>query len=314
MICYVQNVGVDGNTVYTTSSLTSNVSGGSVTITSTDLMIQGYTTNRTLCNSDPRPTFQSGISGTTTMMTCTTYGLISGIILDGNSETSVVAFGGGTFYNCMFKNFKTATGATSTLLLYCSATTNSATIFTGNLMCVNCEAYANTATPFSLEGSVSSFIDCISYGNTGATTDGFISTISGSFQNCVSVSNGRDGFRCVGTPSFNLTNCIAESNTEYGFYVTGITKFLFNCSGYSNTNVLTSAINIGYIPITAGSVFVAPASYNFALNNTINQGALLRAAGFPAVFPRGDTSTYVDIGAAQHQGTSGTQSSYSHVS
>jgi hypothetical protein len=52
-----------------------------------------------------------------------------------------------------------------------------------------------------------------------------------------------------------------------------------------------------------GSVFTNAAGGDFSLNNTTNQGALLRDVGFPGAFLNGTTTGYLDIGAAQHQGS-----------
>ena len=293
-IVYIQNVGADGASVYSISSATVNIAGGTIGTTN-EVFYQGYSIIRVLGGRDNRP--QLKLTVTTTTLFTNSSAVVSNLFLNGNGQTSAKLVSTTTqFYNCLIENFNTATSGNPFFYL-CSATTNSAAIFTARA--IACEAFANTATPFN-----SSFcIDCISSGNTGATTDGF----GGSFPqcyNCISISNGRHGFSCT-TGVF--VNCHAESNAQFGFSGSGFGSVLLNCSGFSNSSGLTSfsagnaTLEINVTSITAGSVFVNAAGFNFALNNTANQGALLRAAGDPATFPRGLTSNYRDIGAAQHK-------------
>jgi hypothetical protein len=60
----------------------------------------------------------------------------------------------------------------------------------------------------------------------------------------------------------------------------------------------------GDVDLTADP-FTNAAGGDFSLNNTAGGGALLRATGYPGVFPGGTTTGYLDIGAAQHQLGSG---------
>lgn len=296
-IAFFLNIGADGTSVYSITSATGATTAGVVS-TAVSCLFQGYTTTRSLGNTDARPTFQLNVS-TATMWLSAADMVAQGIICDGNSQTAAkLSATTVTLIRCMFMNFNTAT--TSGSFVDCTATTNSAIIFVG-IYAVGCEAYANTATPYSLNA-----IDCISSGNTGATTDGFQTPNAQSvLRNCVSVSNGRNGFLCSSGPSTTLINCHAESNTGGGFDVTVSGKALINCSAYNNTggafSFSTNVSNTGFIAVTAGSVFVNAVGFNFALNNIANQGAKLRAAADPSTFPRGLTSNYRDIGAAQHQ-------------
>ena len=104
----------------------------------------------------------------------------------------------------------------------------------------------------------------------------------------------------------SFINCHAESNSGYGFNFTTANRVLINCSYYGNTSggVFANTVamsDTGAIAVTVGSVFVNAAAFNFLLNKTASQGALLQAAADPSIFPRGDTKNYRDIGAAQHQ-------------
>jgi hypothetical protein len=300
-ICFVRNVGADGASVYSITSATGAVAGGAI-LQGAACFFQGYTSTRSLGNTDARPTIQLNVS-TAVMWLTVTVMVVQGFVCDGNSQTAAKAAstnGTGIFVRCMFKNFNTAT--TAGIFVDCSATTNSASIFVG-VSAQRCEAYANTATPFN----VTTASDCIASGNTGATTDGFTTPASTAvISGCISVSNGRDGFHTsTGGNSAALINCYAESNTGFGFNIGTTGHALINCAAYSNTSGATSFTgnqsNAGFQTLTTGSAFVNAGSNNYALNNTAGEGAALRAAANPTTFPRGLTSNFRDIGAAQHQ-------------
>lgn len=296
-IAFILNVGGDGASVYSITSATANVAVGTIG-NATSCFFQGYTSNRSLGNSDARPTLQLNVS-TATMWSSATI-LAQNIVCDGNSQTSARFSSNGLFNMFLVKNFDlTSTGGS---YYYCSATTNSAPVFVGGIA-VHCEAYLNTATPFSI-----SAFDCISSGNTGATTDGFqliSAAVDQILNGCSSISNGRHGFNLTAVAASAVINCHAESNAQWGFNLSTAAKALINCSYFGNSSggVTTTAnlSNVGAIAVTAGTVFVNAAGNNFALNNIASQGALLRAAAHPALFPRASTSNFRDIGAPQHQ-------------
>jgi hypothetical protein len=295
-IVYCMNVGADGASVFSMTSATANVAGGVIS-SGVSCFIQGYTSTRSLGNTDARPTFQLNVSTATLWTSASSNFVVQGVIFDGNSQTSAKCFAGGVFVRCMAKNFNAA--STAGLFVDCSATNNSANIFAGTAA-YGCEAYGNTATPFSINA-----YSCISTGNTGGTTDGFVIPNGVALLvNCIAVSNGRNGFTGANAPGASLVNCHAESNTGVGFSASA-GRALINCSAYGNTGGATTfgsnLSNTGFITVTVGSVFVNAGSNNYLLNNTVNQGALLRAAANPATFPRGLTNNYRDIGAAQHQ-------------
>ena len=110
-----------------------------------------------------------------------------------------------------------------------------------------------------------------------------------------------------------LFNVYCEGNGGYGFYGTGIgyVHRLINCSGYNNTSgnftsdFSGSPYSIQGFVACSASALNTPGSYDFSLNNSAGGGALLRAAGFPTVYPGGSTSNYADIGAAQHMDSGG---------
>lgn len=287
---------------YSISSATPNVAGGTYN-TSSQTLVVGYSTNRTLANTDTPPVLQYTVSSVTVF---SDRGHKYNLTLDGNSQTTSTPFANnGSFDLCTFKNFNTASSNAS--CARCLATANSAAIFTGYAF--GCEAYANTATPFN--GLY--FAHCLAYGNTGGSTDGFLilDTTSGMSNNLHAYGNGRDGVRLNANARGGvIVNCHAENNAGFGINLNGNSGIsLVNCSTYNNTSGAVSApasgtSSIGQITPT-GSVYVAAGSNNFELNNTTNQGALLRGAGFPGLFLRGITQGFLDIGSSQHQDAGG---------
>ena len=300
-VVYVLNPsGTDGGSVYSITNATAGVSGGTVN-SSQPVFYVGYSTNRVLGNADPRPSLQLNVS--TATMWAANYIHVQNFVLDGNTQTAAKLVSAGVlFVNCLVKNFNTA--STSLSVFYKDlATANSATVFVGNL-CDKCEAYSNTAIPYN----VSYCIDCISSGNSAT---GF--TANALCDHCLAVSNNPDGFDTSSNSAGLIVNSLADDNTTYGFSSNGQGKMFINDAYYGNgtaTHFITNLIgNYGAIPITAGEPLTAIGSYNFMPNSTANQGALLLNASDPATFPRGTTSNYRDVGAAQHQ-VAGSQTGY----
>ncbi len=164
-------------------------------------------------------------------------------------------------------------------------------------------------------GNGQAYINCLSYANSGATSDGFAPANLCTCLNCVAYNNGRDGFRSTNADVTYL-NCLAEGNVVSGAFgfndgSARPSVLLLNCAGFNNgaagaSNVGTnlSGTNKGFIAGTA-SFFTNPGRGDFSLNTTVGGGAVARAAGtlgFGArgVFPAGLTTTYLDLGAAQH--------------
>ena len=108
-----------------------------------------------------------------------------------------------------------------------------------------------------------------------------------------------------------MFNCIAESNTNVGFIGGNGGKLIFNPSTYNNSAATSGTIAIGGIAYTpSASVFVSPPS-NLALNSTAGASSL-KASSYPSVWPRGTSTTYLDIGALQHQNPAVAQTGYAH--
>jgi hypothetical protein len=296
MIIYLQN----GGSVFSITTATTNVAGGAITNSSVVSFV-GYATNRTFSNTDSPPTIQTNVSTATQV---TGSGCVyRNIIFDGNTQTASrhTASTGANFIICMIMNFNTVSAATSPAYISCSATSNSAAVFQGS--CIYCEAYANSATPFNCTVGYG----CLSYGNTVASV-GFTGANTNQFLNCVAYGNAGAGFGFNGGTVSTLINCHAEANTGFGFLFANGTKVSINNSAFNNTagNVSATAITMtsGFITLTS-TAFTNAAGNVFNLNTTAGGGASLRAAGFPSVFPRGLTSNFRDIGAAQHQDPTG---------
>lgn len=289
---------------FSVSSATTNTSNGGFSIATTGNLV-GYTSNRVLGNTDVGPIFNFTVGSVVFMIF---RGTVYNITINGNGQTSAAYSGTGDQSNyvlCTIKGINVAALGSGTLMR-CIITANSAAIVVSKAF--GCEAFSNTATPYN--GTV--YVDCLSYNNTGASTDGFELLAQLMYAiNCSSYGNGANGFNWGAAARVNSAiNCHAENNTGHGFNLSAVngTVLMMNCSAYNNTagavsSNLSQNLNQGFITVTVGSVFVAAGSANFALNNTANEGALLRGAGSPALFPAGTTASFPDIGAAQHQGT-----------
>jgi parallel beta-helix repeat protein len=153
-------------------------------------------------------------------------------------------------------------------------------------------------------------IRCIADSNSGATTDGFLSsgTAGSTAINCVAYNNGRDGIR-IGDDCNMVQNCIAESNVAIGIDNTNQDScVLINNATFGNATGINVGTGKGNLNLGAvagsGSFFVDAPNQNFALNNTGGAGAAARAAGFPGVLSIGGAG-YLDIGVLQHADPAG---------
>ena len=299
-ILYINNAGA---TVYSITSATYNISNGCFGPTAYGSII-GYATNRTITNTDAQPTLQLNVaSGIMFGPTAGGSGIrIYNLTLDGNSQTSSRCFASleTIVDHCTLKGWTGSTVFAGTTWC-CKITGNHAiNLYGTNAAAFFCEAYANTTTPF--QGSECTFANCVSYKNTGVTTDGFGLQVGSRYLNCVAYGNGRYGFNATGSagPSF-MVNCVSEGNVTGALGQTTpvsapiVIKFAYD-SGFNLTGINT--YSTGVIHYTNGSVFNNPAGNDFSLNNIAGRGALLRAAGF-ATFPAGVMVGHPDIGAVQ---------------
>ena len=318
------SVRVAGNTVwikagtYTVTSASTNIAAGCVSDATGGNTVtwEGYSSTRGDLGTAPIIK-ADGVITTFVLFTVTgasTAGsLIRNITLDGNSRTSSQGWSLARrtqLYKCTAQNC-TNIGVTSSaagnLLVACAATniTGGAAAFV-NVNAVACEAYSNTVTGFAqTTTSGQTLTACLSYNNSGSTSDGFSFSIGTCVVvGCVAYGNGRDGFRFALETALAI-NCIAEAQTAggaVGFNATssaiGSATLLRNCAVYNNTTNISTNIpasnQIGGVTGTA-SFFVS--STNFALSTTAGGGALARATGYPGTFPSGTTVGYEDIGA-----------------
>ncbi len=268
------------------------------------------------------PVISAGSITSITMFGFASRHRVANIVFDGNSQSSVTGVstngsggtvdsvtvknttvngfaitGAGTFFKCQ------STGCSGTSAFNVNSTLSSSF--------VGCEAYSNTTVGFlstTGSGAGHSFEACLSYANSGASSDGFrIDTTQSCFVNCVAYNNGRHGFFPDSIGGM-FVNCIAEAHAAgYGWSAAAASYLprIINCGGYNNasgnidtTNVLVPTT--AFVTNTTGSFFTNAASGDFSLNNTVNQGALARGAGFPGVMPRGLSTGFADIGAIQH--------------
>lgn len=322
---------VAGNTIYikagtyTIASASTNIATGCLA-PSVTVYIEGYQTTRG--DLGTAPLLQASGISTFTIITTTNASTPNGIVnvsVDGASLTSSRGFSlvSGNYYllsaiNCTNSGFSLNSVVISrSIATGCS--TQAAYVFATNASVLSsCVAHTNTATGFLGSVARCSYIRCLAYGNTGASSDGFsIEDVSGVI-NCVSYGNGRDGFRTT-DDQVQFINCIAEGNgvtAGFGFVNTFGTVYLINCAGFNNQGGDTSlgtAIGVRNIGFVTGSAtfFTNAAGANFSLNTTAGGGAAARAAGYPGVLASGGTG-FLDIGVLQHAdpaGTSGVQGS-----
>lgn len=315
---------VNGNSVYiaagtyTIASATPNVATGIVSNTAGGLggnafsCWEGYATYR--CDKPglgSRPVIHAG-SGVISSAVMWTIGgnhtRIECLSFNGNSQTTVTGLQASgnrqTVISCDALNC-TARGiyASSTAnLLLCSATTCSGTAgLHGLLLVAFCETYANTTVGIIAAQAVY----CLSYGNTGASSDGIQSTSYGQMHiGNIAYGNGRDGFQAADAQN-NYINCIAEGNTGTGFAPrTATVSLVLNCGVYNNgTNIDVDWVDNKNLITGTGSFFTNAAAGDFSLNNTSGAGAALRSVGFPTTFPRGLTASYLDIGLQHYEPT-----------
>lgn len=312
-----------GNTVhvkagtYSITSATPNVAGGCVSLATVRSFWRGYQTTRD--DLGTKPVLQaSGISSATLFAVAVGELRVINIEVDGAGLTAMlgfsstnvrVAFDLCTARNCTNGGFSST--SVNVRFVRCLATGCSTVEAFAGVHFIGCVASSNTITGFVLiSPNVGTAMRCIAYGNSGASSDGFVVGVGSTYcVNCVAYGNGRDGFGLGSASSVYLLNCIAENNGQYGYAGTGASNFLQSCAAYNNTSGATNLTgatprNVDFVTGT-GSFFTSAGAGDFSLNNTAGAGAAARAAGIPGAFPGGLTTGYLDIGAAQHQDPGG---------
>lgn len=210
----------------------------------------------------------------------------------------------------------------------------------GDAIRIECEAYnCNQSNTASLGGfRCATAINCMAHDNAGSNSLGFTTNaVPGRFIDCIADSNGSHGFGVSGAATdITLTGCDAYNNGgaglfqqaaisyakncnflkngTYGVATSGTAPlFLFNCGFGSGTQVNTSGtvqtttqlIETGRITYPADvTPWVDPANGDFRINlaqaKGVGRGTFVQTQASYA-----GTVGYPDVGAAQHQDTSG---------
>lgn len=300
---------------YSVTSASTNIAAGCFSVSTTNNLIAGYGSVRGDLGTPPLLQ-ASGAITTFQLVNLTGSGCVAmNFTCDGVSKTSSAGFrnvgGSGFVYkvaalNC--SNVGLSSNSNTTIYVLCRATGCSSQAAIQIMNGFACESYSNTISGFT-GGAFGTLKHCLAYNNTGASSDGFAIGGTGECVNCVAYANGRDGFRAIGSSGY--TNCIAEANSATGFNNNSQLARFLDCATFNNTSGNTFGTT--YADVIFGlitgvsSFFVNAASGNFALNNTTGAGAAARAAGIPGGFLSGTTTSFLDVGAAQHQdsGSSG---------
>lgn len=183
----------------------------------------------------------------------------------------------------------------------------------GSLNCQGCYIHGNTGQGigFAANGlSVNlthSIVAANSTNGIGTTNNAsiYVQALDSNIAN-----NTSDGIHCGTSACYiMLSSTIVYGNGGYGVNLgagqpSGLLNagqnnaFGSNASG--NFATALSAPAIGQLALTANPFMSAS---NFALNATSGGGPVAKQAGYPGTFPGGTTIGYVDVGAAQTQGT-----------
>lgn len=149
------------------------------------------------------------------------------------------------------------------------------------VVAIFCIADTNAGNGFKCDTGNVAIINCISYGNTGATTDGILfSTVStcSVVLNTICSTNGRDGIRAT---------------------VNGLSIYTdYNCY-FANVGTARTTVSAGVHDVAIDPTFTDGPNGNFAI------GTNLKALGFPGLFAGGLSTGYLDIGAVQRQESGG---------
>lgn len=289
---------------YTITSNSTNTAHGALGITLVGSnIIQGYSTNRVIGNTDTQPVIQNAASTITTDQG-QGAAIYMNITFDGNSQTSSkFTAGSGTYVYCTIKNYNTASSNPSTFVADV-ITANSASPIVGIGTLAFSEVYSNTGalTVTTLQAEPAVFNNLFYLNASGPAVNISTSGYGAVVANNVFYANSTGITVVRGTV---LLNNVFEANTVNGVLVTTAGPLSIGSSTYNNGTAINGTLSqIGTIANTTGSFFTNAASNIFTLNALANQGQLLRAtayAGYVAnLFPRGLTATSQDMGAAQH--------------
>ena len=293
----------------------------------------GYTTTR---GDLGRPTVQVSSGAIAIFTASSNNGLhAENFILDANSVagTSGISVPGN---RCFFGNIKVMNcanegvvgGGGNILLSQCEVTACGGTTAAVSLTAVgnihDCWIHDNTKSGVNVTGGSDAVVGCLITNNTGASSNGIVGLLWGTFRGNTIYGNGRDGIRLGNTAASRgcfCSNNILAKNGGYGINVltalgggpaaTTLSHFHHNATwsntsgAYNNMTAGVGDVNISGTDPT-NDPFTAKATNDFTLNSTAGAGALLRSAGFPGTMPGLASFTgYNDIGVYRHQDPAG---------
>lgn len=286
--------------------------------------VQGYTTTRG--DRSTRPTIQHSTTNITTFSMTTFQGNeVYNLIIDGNNQLGSAGIScgeadtkidgvklmrlknGGIIGNYGSQPFG------PTIITNCEITGCSSVVpVSGNfgMSFYACSIHDNTSGGCAVNGA--SFSNCVAYNNTGGS-GGFVSnSFGGLMVDCVAYNNHLYGFSASSSyESFVCVNCVAVNNSTFGFGMAAASNngsLLYNSAGFGNGSGLYENQNTQntYNPITlTADPFTSAATADFSLNSNAGGGTTLKNAGFPSTYPGTITSTYQDVGMAQHNASGG---------
>ena len=308
--------------------LNNSISFGTGTITNTNRWI-GYNTNRSQTNKDSlRPTIKLANNNNLPVMINISANSteLRNLILDINNSTAtnVVLFPSviaGCLYNIRITSSNPSTNTrniitlpTNTnhhrlIMVEIDSINNGSTTIIGGVGGVgtlfdSCSFHNNTtsSTIITTAGTFT-FYNCLIYNNIGATALEYAGTSGPIIRNCIFYNN-TNGVSFLGgtTTSVVVINCIACNNSTADWILTSGNNDndnFINCAGTRSAITFTNGW-YDFITLTSDP-FVDGANGNFALKSSGPQYALLKACGFPLLYPAGLTKNYLDIGVAQHE-------------
>jgi hypothetical protein len=272
-----------------------------------------------LCNSD-------GMTVENFFVDCSSLGNSTGIDLEGAHQLAV---------NCKVAAFTTRgiyVDGNNQLAVMCEATAGTSAAseainVTGTIASkvLYCNVHDNACPGIAVNANSASVIGNLITNNSGASSDGIITTSSNTLIISNTIYNsGQHGINIssqYGIEESVILNNILASSGGYGLnfssgagvaassvrdgnaYWNNSSGTRHNCDDTSTNpiNGVSPYANTLDIVITDGSPFTNAAGGDFTLNNTALRGALIRGHGILATLPGATGTSYFDMGAFQHQ-------------
>lgn len=317
---------------YTSTTTTANVPQGLYSNASGTLndpvVIQSYEFSRGDSTGN-RSTYRHGVNAATASLLTITGHVVNYLILDSNGFTGRGLFPTTPVFikDSKFTGFSGAgisnNGSGDSLFIFntefSSHTSGSAALINasgGNVFIFASTFRDNGTHGINNSSSGELFIDrCIFDTNkTGAAGSAITNAGAGqmSVTNSTFYNSGAAGIHLASSDVAALfANNIFEANGGWGVNFNAASTydavFFYNNAFYNNTSgsVDFGKINswqyTGHVEGVTGTFFTDAPNMDFSLNNTTDQGALVRSLAFPATYPGIPTNSYDDIGAARHQ-------------